>query len=160
LAAFPGTLVFYMGLHHLDAIAAALIAAGKPAQTSAAVISRGTTPAQQTICASLADIAARMQAANLHAPSMIVIGDSVRHREVIAWFEKKPLFGKRILIPRPAAQAATVVSRLLELGSQPILSPTIDIQPPESWTEVDRTLGRLRDFGWIVFTSVNGVHFL
>jgi uroporphyrinogen III methyltransferase/synthase len=160
LAAFPGTLVFYMGLHRLAAIAEALIAAGTPPQTPAAVISRGTTPAQQTVCGSLADIAGKAQAANLHAPSTIIIGECVCQRETIAWFERKPLFGKRILIPRPAARAAPVVSRLLELGSQPILAPTIDIQPPETWTAVDRALGRLRDFDWIVFTSVNGVHFL
>jgi uroporphyrinogen III methyltransferase/synthase len=157
LAAFPGTLVFYMGLHRLSAIAAALVAAGKPPQTSVAVISRGTTSAQQTTCGSLADIAGKADAAHLHAPSMIIIGECVRQRETIAWFEKKPLFSKRILVSRPAAQAATVVSRLLELGAQPVLAPTIDIQSPETWTDVDRMLKRLQHFDWIVFTSVNGV---
>jgi uroporphyrinogen III methyltransferase/synthase len=160
LAAFPGTLVFYMGLHRLAAIAAALVAAGKPPQTFVAVISRGTTPAQQTICGSLADIAGKADVAHLHAPSMIIIGECVRQRETIAWFEEKALFSKRILVARPAAQAATVVSRLLELGAQPVLAPTIDIQPPETWTHVDRILRRVHDFDWIVFTSVNGVNSL
>src|SRR5260221_13980178 len=109
-----------------------------PPQSSAAVISRGTTPAQQTTCGSLADIAGKADAAHLHARSMIIIGECVRQRETISWFEKKPLFGKRILVPRPAAQAATVVSRLLELGAQPVLAPMIDIPPPETGTDAGR----------------------
>jgi len=160
LAAFPGTLVFYMGLHRLPAIAAALVAAGKPADTPAAVISRGTTAAQQTVCAPLGELPDRVRDRALHAPSMIIIGDCVSQRDTIAWFEKKPLFGKRVLIPRPVSQAASVVSRLIDLGAQPIVAPTINIQPPENWTDVDRVLERIHEFDWIVFTSVNGVNFL
>ena len=160
LAAFPGTLVVYMGLHRLAAIAEALIAAGKPRQTPAAVISRGTTPAQRTVCGSLAEIAEKARTAGLHAPSMIIIGECVCQRDLIAWFEKKPLFGKRILVARPVVQSASVVARLLELGAQPILAPTIDVLPPADWTEVDRTLERIHEFDWIVFTSVNGPTFL
>src|SRR5205823_7515087 len=145
-----------MGLDRLLAIAGALIAAGKPAATPAAVISRGTTPAQQTICGSLVEIASKVRDAGLHAPSTIIVGDCVRQRETIGWFEKKPLFGKRIVVTRPAAQAAGVVSRLLELGAQPILAPTIDIRPPDDWTAVNRALDRIAEFDWIVFTSVNG----
>jgi uroporphyrinogen III methyltransferase/synthase len=159
LAKFPGTLVFYMGLDRLAAIAAALIAAGKPSATPAAVISRGTTPAQQTICGSLIEISGKVRDAKLHAPSTIIVGDCVCQRQTIAWFEQKPLFGKRIVVTRPAAHAASVVSRLLELGAQPILAPTIDIRPPEDWTTVERVLDRLAEFDWIVFTSVNGVSF-
>ncbi len=159
LAKFPGTLVFYMGLDRLAAIAAALIAAGKPSATPAAVISRGTTPAQRTICGSLVEIAGKVRDAELHAPSTIIVGDCVCQRETIAWFEQKPLFGKRIVITRPAAQAASVVSKLLELGAQPVLAPTIDIRPPDDWSAVDRVLDRLAEFDWIVFTSINGVNF-
>jgi uroporphyrinogen III methyltransferase/synthase len=158
LAQFPGTLVFYMGLHRLGAIAEALIAAGKPAQTPAAVISRGTTGAQRTVSGTLADLPVKVAESRLHAPSLIIVGDCVSQREMIAWFEKKPLFGKRVLIPRPASQAGGVVSRLIDLGAQPIVAPTIDIQPPVNWTEVDQLLERIHEFDWIVFTSVNGVH--
>lgn len=159
LAAFPGTLVFYMGLNRLAQITQALIAAGKPPQTPAAVVSRATTPAQVTLCGTLADLAHKADEAKLHAPSVIIVGDCVRQRETIGWFEKKPLFGKRIVIPRPVSQAASVVARLLELGAQPILAPTIEILPPEEWQEVDRRLAAVHDFDWIVFTSVNGVNF-
>ncbi len=160
LAMFPGTLVFYMGLHRLAVISRALIAAGKSPQTPVAVISRGTTPAQQTVEGTLATIADLASAASLHAPSMIIIGECVRQRETIAWFERKPLFGKRVLIPRPAAQAAGVVSQLLALGAQPVVAPTIQILAPDDWTAVDRALVRLHEYDWIIFTSANGVNFL
>lgn len=157
LAAFPGTLVFYMGLHRLDAISQALIAHGKAPATLTAVISRGTTPAQRTIVAPLADVAREVQHADLHAPSMIIVGDCVKQRETIGWFESRPLFGQRILVSRPAAQAAGVISRLLDLGAQPILAPTIDIQPPADWSAVDNAIQSLERFDWVIFTSTNGV---
>jgi uroporphyrinogen III methyltransferase/synthase len=91
---------------------------------------------------------------------MIIVGQCVAQRETIGWFEKKPLFGKRILIARPLAQAADIISQVLELGAEPIVAPTIEIRPPADWSQVDRTLGRLDEFDWIVFTSVNGVNFL
>jgi uroporphyrinogen III methyltransferase/synthase len=160
LADFPGTLVFYMGLHRLPAIAAALIAGGKPGDTPAAIISRGTTPAQQTLTATLAELPSQAAAARLHAPSLIIVGECIQQRETIAWFEKKPLFGKRVLIPRPLSQAGSAVSRVFELGAQPIVAPTIEILPPLEWSAVDQTFARLHEFDWIVFTSVNGVQFL
>jgi len=159
LAAFPGTLVFYMGLKRLEAITQSLIAAGMPSQTPAAVISRGTMAAQQTVCGPLASLPGRVRDKALHAPSMIIIGDCVRQRETIGWFEKKRLFGKRVLIARPLSQAAGVVSKLIDLGAQPILAPTIEILPPADWQQVDDVLTRVHEFDWIVFTSVNGVRF-
>jgi len=159
LAAFPGTLVFYMGLNRLEAISQSLIAAGMPSQTPAAVISRGTTAAQQTVCAPLASLAGMVRDRALHAPSIIIIGECVLQHETISWFEKKPLFGKRVLILRPLSQVSGVVPRLIEMGAQPILAPTIEILPPVDWQEVDRVLTRLHEFDWIIFTSVNGVNF-
>lgn len=160
LAAFPGTLVFYMGLHRLPAIAESLIRAGKSAGTPAAVICRGTTPAQRTVVATLGEVSTAAERAQLHAPSIIVVGECVRQRETIGWFENKPLFGRRIGITRPADQAGSVIERLFELGAQPVLLPLIEILPPESWDEVDRVLERIARFDWIVFTSVNGVRSL
>ncbi len=81
-------------------------------------------------------------------------------REAIAWFEKRPLFGRRIGITRPAAQAGPVIERVLELGAEPVLLPTIQILPPDDWTPVDAALARLNEFDWLVFTSVNGVESL
>jgi uroporphyrinogen III methyltransferase / synthase len=157
LAHFPGTLVFYMGLRRLEALAAALIAAGKPGSTPACVVSWATYPSQRTVAASLGELAAAVAGAALTPPSIIVIGECVSRREQIAWFEKRPLFGRRIGITRPVAQAGPVIQRALELGAEPVLLPTIEILPPQDWVPVDAALARVSEFDWLVFTSVNGV---
>lgn len=160
LAAFPGTLVFYMGLHRLPQIAEALVSAGKRPDVPAAVVCRGTTPAQRSVAATLRDLPEAARKANLHAPSIIIVGECVRQRDAISWFESKPLFGRRVGVTRPTGQCEPIIERLFELGAQPVLMPTIEILPPANWSEVDRTLARLRDFDWIVFTSANGVRAL
>ncbi|MFN0051021.1 MAG: uroporphyrinogen-III C-methyltransferase [Planctomycetales bacterium] len=160
LARFPGTLVFYMGLHRLPTIAQRLIEHGKPADSPTAVICRGTTPAQQTVTAPLSQIAHAARQNHLHAPSVIIVGECVRQRELIGWFEQRPLFGRRIAITRPIDQSRSIIDRLYALGAQPVLLPTIQILPPEEWTAIDQTLSRLSEYDWIVFTSVNGVRFL
>ncbi len=160
LAKFPGTLVFYMGLHRLGAIAQSLMEAGKPKSTPVCVVSRATTPRQRAVTGTLQDIAELAIAAELHAPSLVIVGDCVRQREQARWFEGRPLFGQVIGIPRPEEQADDTALRAVELGALPVLLPTIEIAPPESWDEVDAKLLSLREFDWIVFTSVNGVHAL
>lgn len=160
LARFPGTLVFYMGLHRLPAIAEALIAAGMDGDTPAAVISRGSTPQQQTIAASLATLPERVRDAGISAPSLIVVGRCVSRRQRLTWYEAKPLLGRRIGITRPDAQADPQISRALELGAEPVLMPTIRIEPVEDPTEIDAALARLAEFDWIIVSSVNGVRAL
>ncbi|MFO0919645.1 MAG: uroporphyrinogen-III C-methyltransferase [Planctomycetaceae bacterium] len=157
LACFPGTLVFYMGLHRIAQISAELISHGKPPHTPTLVVSRATTPRQKTVSAPLEEIAAAAHAAALHAPSLLIIGDVVRVREHATWFEQRPLFGKTIGITRPEEQADDALALAYRLGAQPILLPTIEIAPPDQWTAVDAALARLREFDWIVFTSANGV---
>ncbi len=158
LASFPGTLVFYMGLHRLDAIAHSLIAAGMSPNTPACVVSRATQPLQRTSTGQLADIAERTVAAGLRAPSLVIIGDCVRFREKTQWFEHRPLFGKVIGITRPEDQSDEAAMRAIELGALPVMLPTIEIGPPDNWEPVDAVISRLPEFDWIVFTSVNGVH--
>ena len=158
LAKFPGTLVFYMGLHRLGAIAQSLIEAGKPMSTPVCVVSRATTPRQRTVTGTLAEIASLVIAAELRAPTLVIVGECVRLRENARWFEDRPLFGQVIGIPRPEEQADETALRAVELGALPVLLPTIEIAPPENWGEVDAMLPRLSEFDWIVFTSVNGVH--
>jgi uroporphyrinogen III methyltransferase/synthase len=157
IARFPGTLVFYMGLLRLDALVEALLRAGKSASTPSCIVSCATYAGQQTIAAPLAELADAVRAANLHPPSIIVVGECVTRREAIAWFEKRPLFGRRIGITRPVAQAGSAIERVLERGGEPILLPTIEILPPKDWRLVDAMLARLGEFDWLVFTSVNGV---
>jgi uroporphyrinogen III methyltransferase/synthase len=157
LAAFPGTLVFYMGLDRLEHITGTLIAAGKSADTPALVVSKATTPFQQTVTATLGEIAPAVKDAQLHAPSLLLIGDVVRVREQAAWFEQRPLFGQAIGITRPEDQADEAIGLAYQLGAQPVALPTIEIRPPESWSAVDEVLRQLPDYDWIVFSSANGV---
>lgn len=157
LARFPGTLVFYMGFDRLESLVAALLRGGKPETTPACVVCRATSPLQRTIAAPLGQLADAVRKADLHPPSIIVVGECVSRREAIAWFEKRPLFGRRIGITRPAAQAGTVIDRVLELAGEPVLLPTIQILPPNDWAPIDAVLARLEQYDWLVFTSVNGV---
>jgi uroporphyrinogen III methyltransferase / synthase len=160
LVRFPGTLVFYMGLDRLPAISAALVAAGMPGSTPAAVVSRATTPRQRTVAGTLEHLPGQVAAAALRPPSLIIIGECVRLRETINWFEQRPLFGLRIGITRPDHQADSEIQRCLELGAEPVLMPTIAIEPVTDTSEIDATLERLDAFDWLVVTSVNGVQHL
>ncbi|MFO1020316.1 MAG: uroporphyrinogen-III C-methyltransferase [Planctomycetales bacterium] len=159
LANFPGTLVFYMGLHHLQEITEALIEAGKPDWTPVAVISHGTRPQQRTIVGTLGDIGAQAQESGLRPPSLIVVGEVATLRESLAWFEQRPLFGMTIGLTRPSGQLDDVATRAFELGAQPLPLSTMEILPPDDWDEVDRDLAQLPEFDWLVFTSSNGVEF-
>lgn len=159
LAKFPGTLVFYMGLHKLERIVESLIQAGKAEETPAAVISRGTTPFQKTVQSTLSRLPEQVRQAGLVAPSLIVIGDCVSLRDQISWFEDKPLFGLRIGITRAEEQSEPEIKRALELGAQPVLLPTIEIGPPADWEPVDAAIAGLDEYQWLVFTSANGVNY-
>jgi len=146
-----------MGLHRVAAIADALITAGKSPQTPAAVVSRAALPHQRTVTSTLQRLAHDVAAANLQPPSLIIIGDCVPPQREIAWFEQRPLLGKRIGITRPEAQADAAIDRCFELGAEPVLLPLIRILPPDDWSAVDAALQRLDEFEWLIFTSVNGV---
>jgi uroporphyrinogen III methyltransferase/synthase len=160
LARFSGTLVFYMGLDRLAEIARSLIEHGMPAATPAAVICKATLPAQRTLTGTLEGIATQVQAAGLKPPSLIIVGECIRQREHIAWFEHRPLFGQRIGITRPLEQTGNEIERCLDLGAQPVLMPLIEIKPPDDLGPLDAAIARLADFNWLVFTSVNGVRAL
>jgi uroporphyrinogen III methyltransferase/synthase len=157
LARFPGTLVFYMGISRLERIARSLIANGLAADTPAAAVHAATTGQQLTVTAPLAALPARVRAEGLTSPGLVVIGPVVAMREPMSWFERRPLFGKRILITRPRRQGAALAERLVELGALPYLLPTVEVKPPADWGPVDRALRSLSRYRWVVFTSVNGV---
>jgi uroporphyrinogen III methyltransferase/synthase len=157
LARFPGTLVFYMGLSRLDAIAAALVEHGKPADTPAAVIERGSTARQRTFVAPLAEVAGAARQGKVQSPALVIVGPVVQLREQLAWFEARPLFGKRILVTRPRHQAGDLVRRLEELGAEAVALPVVSIGEPADWRPVDRALGGLERYHWLAFTSANGV---
>jgi uroporphyrinogen III methyltransferase/synthase len=160
LARFPGTLVIYMGMSRIDRIVATLVAAGKDGNTPSAAVQNATLGSQRTVTAPLAELPQRIRSEGMTAPALIFIGQAVARRDDLAWFEHRPLFGKRILVTRPRPQAGAMVHRLLELGAVPFVLPCVEIREPADWTPVDRTLRALRDYHWLVFTSANGVHAL
>ena len=157
LATAHGTLVFLMGVKNLPAIVANLRREGKSADTPAAVIRWGTKSGQRTVIGTLATIVDKAAEAQVEPPSVIVIGEVVRLREQLNWFETKPLFGRRVLVTRAREQAGDLSRLLAEQGAEPVECPTIQIVPPASWAELDEAIDGLRTYQWLVFTSVNGV---
>lgn len=157
LATAQGTLVFLMGVKNLPAIVANLLREGKSPDTPVAVIRWGTRTSQRTVVGTLATIVAMATEAQIEPPSVIVIGEVVRLRERLNWFETKPLFGRRVLVTRAREQAGALSRLLVDLGAEPVECPTIRIVPPPSWTELDEAVANLKTYQWLVFTSVNGV---
>jgi uroporphyrinogen III methyltransferase/synthase len=159
LAAFPGTLVFYMGVTRLASLAEALIGKGKPADTPAGLIQQGTTGRQRTVTATLATLAEAAAREGIRPPALVVVGEVVRLRDEVSWFERLPLFGKRVLVTRPRHQADAMAARVAELGGEAVLLPIVDVLPPADYAEVDAAIERIGSYQWLVFTSVNGVSF-
>jgi uroporphyrinogen III methyltransferase/synthase len=154
------TLVFLMGVRNLEYITQTLIARGKDPKTPSALISWGTTPRQRTLTAALEEISVVADREGINPPAVLVIGEVVSLRESLAWFERSPLFGMRILVTRSREQASELSERLRALGAETLEYPTIQVQPPSDWSKIDGALSRIAGFDWIVFTSPNGVRFL
>lgn len=157
LAVFPGTLVFYMGVTNAAEWSGELIAAGKPATTPVALVRRCSWPDQKTVITTLAKVAEVMRERKIRPPVLTIVGETVAGRSPHSWFTERPLFGRKILVTRPAEQAAAVRSRLRELGAEVLLQPAIEIGEPSDWAPVDRALRDLKRFDWMAFSSVNGV---
>jgi uroporphyrinogen III methyltransferase / synthase len=158
LARLPGTLVVYMGMGQLQHVAAELISNGRRADTPSAVVQLATSPSQRTVDGPLCEIARRAEAAGLSAPAVLIVGEVVALRDRLSWFEKRPLFGKRVVVTRPRHQAAGMVRRLEELGAAVFTLPLVEIRRLADWSRVDNAIARLKNVDWLVFTSANGVH--
>jgi uroporphyrinogen III methyltransferase/synthase len=151
------TLVFLMGMDNLTHIVNKLLQNGRPPRTPVAVISQGTSPGQRTLVGTLEDIGSRAQKEDFEPPAVIVVGEVVRLREQIRWFDNLPLFGKRVLVTRAEHQTKELSQLLLERGAMPVEMPVIRIGPPRTWKELDQAILDLESYGWIIFTSVNAV---
>ena len=156
-AAAEGTLVFLMGVKNLSMIVSRLVEEGKSVDTPVALIRWGTYPQQHTVVGTLRDIVDRAKSAEIRPPTVVVVGEVVRLREQLNWFETQPLFGKRVLVTRAKTQASELSNLIRARGGEPIECPTIDIGPPDDWAEVDEAILQLATYQWLVFTSVNGV---
>jgi uroporphyrinogen III methyltransferase/synthase len=159
LAAFPGTLVLYMGIKNLDGIAARLVEGGRPASEPVAVIERGTLPGQRTIRGTLADIATRVADAGIRPPAITLVGSVARLRDELEWLERRPLFGRRVVVTRARAQSSGLAARLADLGANVVETPAIRIVPRDD-AEVAAAAQRIRDYDLVCVTSPNGAALL
>lgn len=152
-----GTVVFYMGVTTLRRNMERMIQHGKSPETPVALVRWGTTPKQQVLIGTLADIADRAEKSAFKPPAVTVVGDVVRLRDRLAWFDDRPLFGKRLMVTRAAAQAGEFATMLSNRGAAVIECPTIRLIEPEQWEPLDDTLRNIATYDWVVLTSVNAV---
>jgi len=157
LAKIPGTKVMLMGVERIGAITAQLCAHGLAADTPIGLVRWGTTPQQRTLTGTLGDIAGKVAAAGFEAPAVAVIGEVATLRDKLSWFEKRPLFGKKIVVTRTRKQAGALSSRLRALGADVDELPTIRIEPPTELREFGELVAYAHSYDWLVFTSPNGV---
>ena len=151
------TLVFLMGMRNLPVIVEELINHGRNENEHIALIHWGTTPEQKTLVGVLSNIVEKAEAERFESPAVIVVGEVVTLREKLAWFEKKPLFGKRVIVTRATRQASALADKISALGGEPWEFPTIEIVPPHSFYQLDESINCIGKYQWIIFTSVNGV---
>lgn len=157
LAAFPGTLVFYMGVTTVRTWSGQLLAHGKPADTPAAIVRRCGWPDQHVDFCTLGTLADAVERQRLRPPALLVIGDVVSLAPRPGWFDRLPLRGTCVLVTRPPAGRDPLRRQLAELGAKVLAQPVIEIGPPADWQLVDAALRRLGEFDWLVFSSGNGV---
>ncbi len=154
------TIAVYMGVKNLAANCKQLVAAGMKPDTPVAVIEWGTRPRQRTIVGTVADIGQRLADQQVEPPAMVLIGEVVRMRENIEWFERRPLHGRVIAVTRRREQAEGLAGELASLGAEVIEAPTLAIGPVEDYAAVDEALRGLERYAWLVLSSANGVDML
>ena len=149
LAAFPGTLCIYMGVARLPVIVAELLKHGKDPATPACIVERASTGDQRTVYSRLDVLEEARRNAGLEAPGLIVVGEAVSRRPERSWWESRPLFGRRVLVTRPAHQAGEMVRKLERLGAVVYRLPAVEIRPPADWSPVDRVIHELSGAGLV-----------
>lgn len=152
-----GSVIFLMGVKNLPEICRQLMAHGRAPETPAAAIRWGTLPRQETISGTLATLPGLVAAAGLKPPAITVVGEVVGLREELAWFDRLPLFGRRVLVTRARQQASRLTNALAELGAEVVEIPTIDLLPPSDPGPLNAAVARAGEYHWILFTSQNGV---
>ncbi len=154
-----GTLVFYMGIKNLPTISQKLIANGRDPETPVAVVRWASMPIQRSVVGTLETIADIVKEKDIKPPALVVVGEVVKLREKINWFEQRPLFGKRIMVTRTREQASELVSMLEELGAEVLERATISIEPPKTWELLDNEIAAIDKYDWLLFTSLNSVEY-
>ncbi|MFM2295717.1 MAG: uroporphyrinogen-III C-methyltransferase [Verrucomicrobiota bacterium] len=157
IAKIPGTKIVLMGTENLGDWTRSLVANGLAASTPVALIQWGTTGRQKSVSGTLADIAALAAAKKLSPPALAVIGDVVKLRGQLNWFEQRPLLGQRVVVTRARAQADELVRKFSDAGADVLEIPVIKFAPPQNLAPVADALLELNSYDWLVFTSANGV---
>ena len=153
------TLIFLMGVESLPEISARLIENGRAPETPVGLIQWGTWARQKVVAGTLADIVEIVRESGITAPAVTVIGEVVKYREALRWFDVGLLFGKRVLVTRAREQASALSDKLRSLGAEAIEFPTIRISPPDDdYAALEAALSSLDQYDWLVFTSANGVN--
>ncbi len=156
LATGAGTIVFLMTVKNIALVCQRLIENNRNPETPVAVIRWGTRPDQTTIVGNLRNIPDLIKEKDIKPPAVMVVGDVVKLREHLKWYEKKPLFGQRILVTRKHSGEFELLE---ELGAEIIEFPTIEIAPPITWDELDKSIDKIETYNWLIFTSANSVRF-
>ncbi|MEO7039077.1 MAG: uroporphyrinogen-III C-methyltransferase [Gemmatimonadaceae bacterium] len=159
LARAGGTLVLYMGVSSLAKIADALISGGRPAETPVALIEWGTYPHQRTVLATLSTISEVAARERVIAPSIAVVGDVVKLRQEMSWFDQRPLFGRTVVVTRAREQQSQLRTLLEAAGATVIEAPAIRIQPLDQ-EPLRRALVNIASYQWLIVTSRNAVELL
>lgn len=154
-----GTLVFLMGVGNLPSITQNLMENGRSADTPVALIRWGTRPEQRVLTGTLFDIVQKVKDAGFTSPAIIIVGEVVKLRDTLTWFEQKPFFGKRVVVTRSREQASDLSRRIEEMGGEAWEFPAIEIDHPEDYGPMDEAINQLDTYNWLIFTSVNGVDY-
>ncbi|HEY3382328.1 MAG TPA: uroporphyrinogen-III C-methyltransferase [Vicinamibacterales bacterium] len=159
LGKLGGTVVCYSGPKQLPGILSAMLAHGWSDGDAAALVFNGTMPEQETIQATLGELAELARQPKYRNPAMLIVGRVTALREHLRWFDDRPLFGKRVVVTRPKEQAAELVDALEQLGASVVEAPTIRIVPPDDFAPLDEACATVGEYDWVVFTSANGVDY-
>lgn len=159
LATGAGTIVIYMGIKTLPGITRKLIDFGRSPETPVAVVRWASTPQQRSVVGTLATICEVVHKADIKPPALVIIGEVVKLRSTIDWFEKRALFGQRIIVTRTREQASDLVAQLEEHGAECLEYSTIHIEPVDDFGLIDQALAAIASYQWLLFTSINAVSY-
>lgn len=154
-----GTLCIYMGMGHIDHIADELMAGGADPSTPVAVIQWATLPGQECLRTTLESVAEEVKQTGMGPPAVIVAGEAVTYSRDIAWFENRPLFGKRVVVTRSKRQAGELSQKLRDAGAEVLELPLISVEPHVDEETAKDVFAEIGQYEWLVFTSANGVRF-
>lgn len=152
-----GTLVFLMGVENLPYICQQLLANGRDPDTPVALVRWGTRPEQQVLSGVLQNIVEKVKQSSFQPPAVIIVGEVADLRPELQWVERKPLWGKTIVVTRARAQASVLAEKISDLGGEPLEFPSIQIRKEKNLNTLHKALHTLEHYDWIIFTSVNAV---